>query len=183
VAQLIIVLQLSGFWVPGSGFWVRGWRALCNADHVASARKPEDFDAWQLSWQLKERVFAFTETGPASRDFKFRNAIREAACSGPDNIAEGFYRFAPREFNHFLNFTRGSLGEVRNQLLHARNEKFLDEVAFAEAFRLVNRAIGATTRLQEYLQTCPGFFERKPPKRRRKPKPPDTKEPDPEAIQ
>jgi four helix bundle protein len=161
---------------------------------MAGARKPEDFDAWQLSWQLKERVFAFTETGPASRAFKFRDGIREAACSAPDNIAEGFYRFAPREFNRFLAITRGSLGEVRNQLLHARKERYLDDDTFAEAFRLANRAIGATTRLQEYLQTCPGFFDPKPPKRQRKPKKvnpskpqapdseaPDTEAPDPKA--
>jgi len=156
---------------------------VCIAGVVASARRPEDFDAWQLSWQLKQRVFAFTETGPASKDFGFRNDIREAACSAPDNFAEGFYRFAPREFNRFLSITRGSLGEVRNQLLHARQERFLDEAAFAEAFSLANRAIGATTRLQEYLQTCPGFFDPKPPKRHRKAKPPVTDEPSPDEAE
>ena len=142
---------------------------------MAGVRKPEDLIAWQLAWELKKRVHAFTETGSASRDFKFRDAIREAARSAPDNISEGFYRYAPREFNRFLSIARGSLGEVRNQLLHARDEKYLDETAFSESFRVANRAIGATTKLQE-LQTCPEFFERRPPKRRRKPSNPPNPE-------
>jgi four helix bundle protein len=77
---------------------------------------------WQLATELKQRVYAFTETGPASRDFKFRDEIRAAARSASDNTAEGFYRYAPREFNRFVNIARGSLGEVRNQLLHARGK-------------------------------------------------------------
>ena len=52
---------------------------MCRTGAVAGVRKPEDLVAWQLSWELKERVHAFTETGPASRDFKFRDATREAA--------------------------------------------------------------------------------------------------------
>jgi four helix bundle protein len=33
-------------------------------------------------------------------------------------VAEGFYRFNPREFHRFLNDAKASLGEARNQLLH-----------------------------------------------------------------
>src|SRR5437762_6622191 len=139
---------------------------------MASVRRPEEFMAWQLATRLKQEVYAFTETGPAARDLKFRDEIRKAARSAPDNICEGFYRYVPREFNHFLNIARGSLGEVRNQLCHSRGEQYLNETTFKNMFHLTNRAIGATTRLQEYLQSCPEFFERRPmkkPKGRTKP--------------
>jgi hypothetical protein len=72
---------------------------LARRVHIAPAmmglKRPEDFDAWQLAWELKERVFAFTAIPPAFRDFKFCKDIRDSARSAPDNVAEGFYRFAP----------------------------------------------------------------------------------------
>ena len=56
-------------------------------------QSPEQFDAWQLAWELKERIMAFTATDPAARDRTFCDEIREAARSATDNISEGFYRF------------------------------------------------------------------------------------------
>ena len=48
-------------------------------------QKPEEFDAWKLSWELKERIVAFTATNPAARDRKFCDGILESARSAPDN--------------------------------------------------------------------------------------------------
>ena len=129
---------------------------------MSTAQRPEDLVVWQLSSELKQGVYAFTETGPASRDFEFRNDIREAARSALDNISEGFYRYVPREFNRFLNIARGSLGEVRNQLIHAHDARCVEDAQFKELFHLANRAIGALTKLQEYLRACPEFVDRRP---------------------
>ncbi|RPI51225.1 MAG: four helix bundle protein [Acidobacteria bacterium] len=90
-------------------------------------RCPEEFLAWQLAWELKERVQAFTATEPAARDRKFCEEIRESARSAPDNISEGFYRFNPPDFANFVRIARGSVGEVRNQLKHARSRRYLSE--------------------------------------------------------
>jgi four helix bundle protein len=127
---------------------------------MAGVHRLEELAAWQLAWELKRRVYAFTETGPVSRDLKFCDDLRRAASSAPFNTSEGFYRFAPREFRRFLRIARGSLGEVKDQILHARDEKYLDEATFQDLSRLANRAIGANTRLQNYLRTCPKVFER-----------------------
>ena len=126
---------------------------------MSGARQPEDFAAWQLAWELKERVFAFTETAPASRDRKFCEGVRDAARSAPDNIAEGFYRFAPHDFASFCRIAKGSLGEVRNQLRHAHAQKYLTDHAFGELFHLASRAIRAVTGLRNYLLSCPKDFD------------------------
>ena len=55
-----------------------------------------DLVAWQLCHTLKCEVFEFTEIGPASRDFKYRDQIRDSSASAPRNIAEGFKRFGRR---------------------------------------------------------------------------------------
>jgi four helix bundle protein len=126
---------------------------------MTGARRPEDFDAWQLAWELKERVYAFTATLPARRDFKFCEEIREAARSAPDNIAEGFYRFSPSDFANFVRMARASLGEVRNQLKHAQSHGYLDHAEFNETFRVCRRALGATRELRLYLLRCPKNFD------------------------
>jgi four helix bundle protein len=119
---------------------------------MPGVRRPEELDTWKLAWDLKERVHAFTSTPPASKDCSFCDEIRRASRSASDNISEGFYRFNPREFHRFLNDAKGSLGEVRNQLLHAKSQGYLTAAEFEEIQDLSNRAIGAATRLQAYLR-------------------------------
>jgi len=121
--------------------------------------KPEDFDAWTLSWELKERVVAFTATNPAARDFKFCEEILKSARSAPDNISEGFYRFNPPDFANPVRIAKGSLGELRNQLKHAHARKYVGDEEFEEMSRLCQRAIGASTGLRLYLLSLPKNFD------------------------
>jgi four helix bundle protein len=141
---------------------------------MAGKRSPEEFDAWQLAWELKRRVVAFTATEPAAHDRKFCDEINAAARSAPDNISEGYYRFNPTDFANFVRIARGSLGEVRNQLKHARSLGYVTDRDFAESFHLCGRAIGAATRLRLYLLSCPRNFD----PHRQKPNPATRSRPD-----
>jgi four helix bundle protein len=66
----------------------------------------EDLVVWQRADELRREVLEFTSTGPPSRDFKFRDQIRDAASSAARNTAEGFGRFRPLEFARFLEGVR-----------------------------------------------------------------------------
>jgi four helix bundle protein len=72
-------------------------------------RNFRDLVAWQLCYELKCEVFAFTATGAASKDFKYRDQIRSSSASTHTNIAEGFGRFRPRDFARVLEYARASL--------------------------------------------------------------------------
>lgn len=137
-------------------------------------QRPEDFDAWKLSWELKERIVTFTATNPAARDRKFCDEILESARSAPDNISEGFYRFNPPDFANFVRIAKGSLGEVRNQLHHAHASRYISDEEFGELRRLCQRAIGASTGLRLYLLSLPKNFDpRNPSKKERRRKGPE----------
>ena len=97
----------------------------------------KDLVCWRLSYQLKREVFAFTANGPAARDFKYRDQIRDSSSSAPRNIAEGFGRFRPAPFAQFLSFARASLMETRNHLIDGRDSGYLSE---RECSRLSNLA-------------------------------------------
>jgi four helix bundle protein len=110
-------------------------------------RRFQDLVAWRLSHALKCEVLAFTATGPASRDFKFCDQIRDASASAPRNIAEGFGRFRPADFVRYLDYARGSLMETENHLIDAKDRGYLDEDLSSRLISLTRCALKATTNL------------------------------------
>jgi four helix bundle protein len=117
------------------------------------ARRYQDLDCWQLSNDLKQRVYAFIAKPPASKDFEFCDQIRRSARGAPRTIAEGFGRFRPKEFARYLEFARASLMEPQNHLGDALDSKYITADEHAALFELSDRAIGASTRLHQYLVT------------------------------
>jgi len=107
----------------------------------------QDLVCWRLSYQLKCEVVEFTATGPASRDFKYRDQIRDSSRSAPRNIAEGFGRFRPREFARFLEFARASLDETLDHLIDGRDSGYLSQILFSRLSNLQRAAQKATTNL------------------------------------
>jgi four helix bundle protein len=87
---------------------------------MSGFKSPEEFDAWQLAWELKERIVAFTALPPAVRDGEFCKEILKAARSAPDNISEGFYRFNPTDFADFVRFARRSAQSISGRVEPAR---------------------------------------------------------------
>lgn len=91
---------------------------------MSVARRFEDLIVGQLAVRIRDRVYALMETGAASRDFKFRDQIRDSASSVPSNISEGFLLYSPPQFARQLNIAKGSLGETQNHLLHGKEKKY-----------------------------------------------------------
>ena len=100
--------------------------------------KFEDLIAWQKARQLTADIYQITNQGEFARDFGLRDQIRRASVSVMSNIAEGFERFNPKEFHHFLSIAKSSCGEVRSQLYVALDANYLQTIKFTE---LKNRCI------------------------------------------
>ena len=118
------------------------------------ARHYRELDCWQLSNELKKRIYAFLATMPAKNDFDFCKQIRGSARGAPRTIAEGFGRFRPKDFARYLEFARGSLMETQNHLDDALDSRYISRQEHHEMFVLAKRAIGATGGLHRYLRTC-----------------------------
>ena len=110
-------------------------------------RNFRDLVCWHLSNELKCEVFAFTDTGPSARDFKFRDQIRDSSAAAARDIAEGFGRFRPAEFARFLEFARGSLMETQAALIDARERSYLTREVYSRLYNLARAALKATTNL------------------------------------
>ena len=117
-------------------------------------RRFEDLIAWQLAFELEKEVFAFTAIGPAWRDFKFRDQIRDSSASATRNTAEGFGRFRPKDHARFLRIAHGSLDETKSHLHDAHQRSYLSAAEHNRLVRLTIRALAANAGLIRYLQGC-----------------------------
>ena len=118
------------------------------------ARTYTELDAWKLANELKLRVYALVRSGEASRDFEFRDQIRNAAASAPRNIAEGFGRYLPRDFSQYLRIANGSLMETSNHLQDGVDRGYFTPDQIAELQILAKRSSAATTHLIRYLRNA-----------------------------
>jgi four helix bundle protein len=124
------------------------------------ARKFEELIAWQLATQFKDWAYDVSSRGRMMGDPKFRANWRDAACSAPRNLAEGFVKFEASEFARFTNIAKGSLAELQNHMLQGRPLGYFEEADYEVGWRLLCRAFRATSRLHAYLRGC----GRRPPR-------------------
>ena len=113
-----------------------------------------DLTAWQEGHKLVLLVYKITNTFPTSEQFSLTNQIRRAAVSITSNIAEGFSRQSYKEKTQFYATALGSLTEVQNQILIAKDVGYITENAFEElqhasitANKLINGLIKKTKTL------------------------------------
>jgi four helix bundle protein len=128
------------------------WRVCKQAVRVATIERFEELEAWQMARTLRQTVYRLTRTKPFSRDFALVDQIRRAAISGPSNIAEGFERGGNREFIQFLSNTKGSIGEVKDQLCCALDEQYIDQQVFEATYQLAESTSRLTGGLMVYLR-------------------------------
>jgi len=89
-----------------------------------------DLDAWKYGHELVIHVYKITKNFPRDELFGLVNQLRRAAVSITSNIAEGFSRNSFKEKLQFYSMALGSLTELQNQLLIARDIGYLIQEDF-----------------------------------------------------
>ena len=121
---------------------------------MAGVRRYEDLEAWQIADELKREVYALTETGSASKDFKFRDQIRDSAASSTKDIAEGFGRFSPGDNARFVEISVSSTMETKDSLKDGVDRGHFTPARVARAQELAERSIQCSTKFIVYLKRC-----------------------------
>lgn len=85
---------------------------------------------WQKGHVLVLDVYQETKSFPKDELFGLTSQIRRAVISITSNTAEGFARRSKREKSQFYSVALGSLVEVQNQLLIARDLGYLSKQTF-----------------------------------------------------
>lgn len=84
----------------------------------------EDLLVWQRAVELSVAIYLNTKE---LRDFGFRDQITRAGLSIPSNIAEGIERSTTADIYKFLDYARGSCGEVRTQTIVGIRAHFIND--------------------------------------------------------
>lgn len=82
----------------------------------------------------------------------YQNMLR-AARSTTRNIAEGFGRFHFKENIQFCRISRGSLFEIKDDLLSCVDEKFVGSQDIVEGLQLIDQAIHSLNGYVKYLNS------------------------------
>jgi len=91
-----------------------------------------DLLVWKKVDTLAHKVFDITETFPNKYVNDLTNQLRKSALSVPQNIAEGWGCFQPKEALERLHICRDLLIQTQYLLLFARKRDLINEDQFNE---------------------------------------------------
>ncbi len=91
-----------------------------------------DLEAWKEGHKLVIMIYATTKSFPKEEQYGLTKQLRSAATSVTSNIAEGFSRRTYGEKNSFYGMSLGSLTEVQNQILIARDVEYMTTKIFKD---------------------------------------------------
>ena len=118
---------------------------------VSTIESFTDLIAWQKGHNFVVSIYELTNQFPKHELYSLGDQMRRCAISITSNIAEGFSRKTYKEKIQFYIIALGSLTELQNQLLVARDVKYITKTDFqlfanqtVEISKLVNGLIKGT---------------------------------------
>jgi len=115
-------------------------------------KKFEELPIWKLALKITKIIYDLTAKGKFSKDFNLRDQIRRAIISVSSNIVEGLEKNNNNEFIRYLKITKGSVGEVRNQLYIALSINYITTKEFEETNKMLEDLANQIGGFIGYLQ-------------------------------
>ncbi len=120
---------------------------------MATIKKFEELDIWQLARNYAKEIYKITKYSEFSKDYKLRDQITSASGSVMDNIAEGYGRGGNKEFSLFLSYTIGSANETQSQLYRALDQEYISKGEFEKLYNKAEEIIRKSGKLIQYLRS------------------------------
>lgn len=121
---------------------------------MATYRSFEELPCWQACRKLIQWASGILDKFPHDEKWDLKDNFRRALRSTTRNIAEGFGRFHFQENAQFCRIARGSLFEVKDDLITAFDEGYISLDDKEEGFRLVDQAFLSLNGYIKYLQNA-----------------------------
>ncbi|MFK7900982.1 MAG: four helix bundle protein [Cyclobacteriaceae bacterium] len=112
----------------------------------------EELKVWQDARLLNQFIYKSTREALFSMDFPLRDQIRRSSISVMSNIAEGYERDGNKELIQFLSIAKGSVGELRCQLIIAFDLGYIDKEAFDTSYNHASSISKQISGFMNYLK-------------------------------
>lgn len=100
-------------------------------DEKTKIKSFTDLKVWQEGHRLVILIYKFTGKFPSKETYSITDQMRRSSASITANIAEGFGRRGYKEKLQFYYLAQGSLLELKNFLLIARDVAYLNSRDFS----------------------------------------------------
>ncbi|MBI4837624.1 MAG: four helix bundle protein [Nitrospirae bacterium] len=108
----------------------------------------EELNCWKTCREVRQYIAKIVKNYPNDEKYRLIDDMLRAARSTTHNIAEGFGRFHYQENAQFCRISRGSLYELRDQLICSLDEGFITADEYKNGLELIAKA---TTLLNGYI--------------------------------
>ncbi len=88
----------------------------------------EDLECWKQCVDLRKMLRPYINNFPSKEKYLLTSQITRASRSTTTNIAEGFGRYHFQENIQFCRVSRGSLHELIDHLIIAKEENYIDDL-------------------------------------------------------
>lgn len=102
------------------------------SDNTLKIHSFTDLHAWKEGHRIVLAIYKLTKQFPSEERFVLVDQLRRCAVSITSNIAEGFSRYGKADKRHFYRIALGSLTELQNQLLIARDLEYISKNDFQQ---------------------------------------------------
>lgn len=117
-----------------------------------------DLNVWKEGHKLVLMIYKITKSFPKTETYSLIDQMRRASASITSNIAEGFSRQTYKEKLQFYYMAQGSLSELKNFLLIAKDVDYLEKESFSQ---LLSQANLTHQILQGFIQKTKTFVNHK----------------------
>ena len=117
-----------------------------------SLRSFEELECWKACREVRRYIAELVIKYPKEEKFRLVDDMLRAARSTTHNIAEGFGRFYYQENIQFCRHSRGSLYELKDQLICSLDEGFIATESYEEGIALITRATALLNGYINYLK-------------------------------
>ena len=111
----------------------------------------EDLECWKANREVRRFVSGVIKKFPLEERYALTDGMRRASRSITENVAEGFGRFHYQENIQFVRISRGSLYELIDQFITAKDEKYINDDEYQKGRELIDKAIQLVNGYINYL--------------------------------
>jgi four helix bundle protein len=118
---------------------------------MEQVRSFEDLECWKACTDFRRYVRILIRKLPPEEKFELASQMRRASRSITNNIAEGYGRFHFKENAQFSRQSRGSLYELKGDLIIALDEEYITQTEYQQGIEKFQKCVSLLNGYINYL--------------------------------